>query len=78
MTAPLSMPRRRKSVRRAEILAAAREVFSVKPFESASVSEIAGRAGCVEGTLYTYFRNKRDLFDSVLAVAKAKGIAVEF
>ena len=61
------MPRRRKSARRAEILAAAREVFSVKPFESASVSEIAGRAGCVEGTLYTYFRNKRDLFDTVLA-----------
>lgn len=61
------MPRRRKAVRRAEILAAAREVFSAKPFESASVSEIARRAGCVEGTLYTYFRNKRDLFDTVLA-----------
>lgn len=61
------MPRRRKSARRAEILAAAREVFSAKRFEDASVSEIASRAGCVEGTLYTYFRNKRDLFDSVLA-----------
>lgn len=67
MTVPAGLPRRRKSVRRGEILAAAREVFSAKPFEAASVSEIAGRAGCVEGTLYTYFRNKRDLFDTVLA-----------
>ena len=67
MTAQASLPRRRKSARRAEILAAAREVFSAKPFEAASISEIARSAGCVEGTIYTYFRNKRDLFDTVLA-----------
>jgi AcrR family transcriptional regulator len=60
------LPRRRKAVRRAEILAAAREVFVARRFEDASVAEIAARAGCVEGTLYTYFRNKRDLFDAVL------------
>lgn len=59
--------KRRKAVRRAEILEAARAVFSSKAFELASVKEIAERAGCVEGTIYTYFRNKRDLFDSVLA-----------
>lgn len=63
---PAPMPRRRKAVRRSEILAAARQVFSAKAFASASVSEIAARAGCVEGTIYTYFRNKRDLFDAVL------------
>jgi AcrR family transcriptional regulator len=61
-----ALPRRRKSVRRAEILAAARAVFVAKPFEQASVAEIAAGADCVEGTLYTYFRNKRDLFDAVL------------
>lgn len=60
-------PRRRKAARRAEILAAAREVFSGKPFEEASISEIAARADCVEGTIYTYFRSKRDLYDAVLA-----------
>jgi TetR/AcrR family transcriptional regulator, fatty acid metabolism regulator protein len=59
--------RRRKEDRRSEILEAARSVFAVKPFEQASVKEIAERAGCVEGTIYTYFRNKRDLFDAVLA-----------
>lgn len=60
-------PRRRKAARRAEILAAAREVFSARPFEEASISEIAARADCVEGTIYTYFRGKRDLYDAVLA-----------
>jgi TetR/AcrR family fatty acid metabolism transcriptional regulator len=61
-----ALPRRRKSVRRAEILAAARVVFMTRPFEQASMAEIAARAACVEGTLYTYFRNKRDLFEAVL------------
>jgi len=61
-----ALPRRRKAVRRAEILAAARAVFLAYPFEQASIAEIAARADCVEGTLYTYFRNKRDLFDAVL------------
>ena len=60
------LPRRRKAVRRAEILAAGREVLIARRFEDASVAEIAARADCVEGTLYTYFRNKRDLFDAVL------------
>lgn len=60
-------PRRRKSARRAEILAAARQVFLERAFDEASISEIAARAGCVEGTIYTYFRGKRDLLDAVLA-----------
>ena len=62
-----SAPRRRKADRRAEILAAAREVFLDRAYEAASIGEIASRAGCVEGTIYTYFRGKRDLLDAVLA-----------
>jgi AcrR family transcriptional regulator len=61
-----ALPRRRKAVRRAEILGAAREVFIAKRFDDASVAEIAAKADCVEGTIYAYFRNKRDLFDAVL------------
>lgn len=60
-----TLPRRRKPVRRDEILAAAREVFLERSFENASVAEIAARAGCVEGTIYTYFRSKRELLDSL-------------
>ena len=67
MSTPAVARRRRKEVRLGEILAAARAVFAAKPFEEASISEIAAGAGCVEGTIYTYFRNKRDLFDAVLA-----------
>lgn len=58
--------RRRRPERRAEILAAAREIFPAAGFDGASMGEIAARAGCVEGTIYTYFRNKRALFDAVL------------
>src|SRR5690606_29730985 len=64
MSAPL--PRRRKPDRRDEILAAARAVFLEHSFDHASVAEIAARAGCVEGTIYTYFRSKRELLDSLL------------
>lgn len=64
--ASATLPRRRKAVRRGEILSAAREVFLAASFEQASIADIAARADCVEGTLYTYFRNKRDLFDAVL------------
>lgn len=66
-SATAALPRRRKAARRSEILAAARDLFSARPYDEASISEIAARAGCVEGTIYTYFRNKRELFDAVLA-----------
>ena len=60
-------PKRRKSARRAEILRAARQVFLARQYEEAAVAEIAHRADCVEGTIYTYFKSKRELFDSVIA-----------
>jgi len=62
-----ALPRRRKAVRRAEILAAARAVFLALPYEQASINQIAERAGCVVGTIYGYFDNKRALLDAVLA-----------
>lgn len=65
MTAP-PQPKRRKAVRRAEILAAARQVFLAQPYELASITQIAEQAGCVVGTIYTYFKHKRDLLDAVL------------
>ncbi|MDO9439075.1 TetR/AcrR family transcriptional regulator [Hydrogenophaga sp.] len=45
----------------AEILAAARAVVVERGHENAMLSEIAERAGIVEGTLYRFFDNKRDL-----------------
>lgn len=47
--------------RTADILAAAREVFAERGYSDTVMSQIAERAGVVEGSIYRYFRNKRDL-----------------
>ncbi len=45
----------------ADILRAARDVFIEKGFHEALVSDIADRAGVVEGSIYRFFASKRDL-----------------
>ena len=47
-------------------MAAARAVFKEKGYADALTSEIAERAGVVEGTIYRYFANKRDLLLKVV------------
>jgi len=44
-----------------DILAVAREVFSKRGYDGTAVSEIAERAGVVEGTVCKYFETKREL-----------------
>lgn len=44
-----------------DIMAAAREVFTEKGYSESLISDIAERAGVVEGTIYRFFTNKRDL-----------------
>ena len=56
---------KKKVVRRESIIQAAIEVFSRKDFKAASISEIAGKAGVADGTIYQYFKNKEDLFFSI-------------
>eukprot|EP00456_Euglypha_rotunda_P004512 TRINITY_DN10758_c0_g1_i1.p1 TRINITY_DN10758_c0_g1~~TRINITY_DN10758_c0_g1_i1.p1 ORF type:complete len:250 (-),score=23.99 TRINITY_DN10758_c0_g1_i1:637-1284(-) len=46
-------------------MAAARAVITEKGYEKVVISDIAERAGVVEGTLYRYFENKRDLLIKV-------------
>ena len=48
--------------RREQILHAALDVFSRKGFASATTAEIARVAGVSEGTVFKYFRSKRELF----------------
>ena len=60
--------RRPRAEREAEILSAAREVFSEQGYAAAAVAEIAGRAGVVEGTVYSYFESKRALLIAVMRV----------
>jgi TetR/AcrR family fatty acid metabolism transcriptional regulator len=55
----------KKIIRRESIIQAAIEVFSTKDFKTASISEIAQKAGVANGTIYQYFRNKEDLFFAI-------------
>lgn len=65
-------PARRASVRLpqerrvADIMSAARRVVAERGYENALMSEIAEQAGIVEGSLYRYFENKRDLLTKVV------------
>jgi len=57
----------RDEERRTHILDAAQHVFATKGFRGASVKELAQAAGVSPGLLYWYFRDKVDLFTSLLA-----------
>lgn len=50
------------------ILDAAKHVFAQKPFEQASIAEIARAANVSDGLIYRYFESKRDLLYHVLRV----------
>jgi AcrR family transcriptional regulator len=52
--------------RHAEILEAARQVFARRGFADASMEEISHVAGLAKGTLYLYYRSKRDLYHAAL------------
>lgn len=49
-----------------DIMAAARAVFTEKGYNEALISDIAERAGVVEGSIYRFFTNKRDLLVRVV------------
>jgi AcrR family transcriptional regulator len=57
------LPRERRV---SDIMEAARAVFEENGYHEALLSEIAERAGVVEGTIYRYFDNKRDLLLRVM------------
>ena len=48
------------------ILHAALRLFARDGYEAASVSDIAGELGITKGALYKHYRNKRDIFDSIV------------
>ena len=50
----------------ADIMSAARAVLAERGLAEAFVSEVAERAGVVEGSIYRFFSNKRDLIEKVV------------
>src|ERR1700761_4786252 len=49
-----------------DIMTAARAVFTEKGYNDALIADIAERAGVVEGSIYRFFTNKRDLLVRVV------------
>src|SRR5271157_1277432 len=49
-----------------EILDAARKVFAEKGFSDTTMDQVAECAGIAKGTLYLYFRSKRDIYLAAL------------
>jgi len=51
---------------REKILAEALNLFSIKGYDPVTVREIAYAVGIKESSLYNHFKNKQDIFDSIL------------
>lgn len=51
--------------RRAELMDAAQAVFLERTFDSASIEEIAARAGVAKGTFYLYFKTKDEALQAL-------------
>ena len=74
---PLPGPNDEDSAKRRQIVEGAREVFLAQGFDAASMNDIARAAGVSKGTLYVYFNNKEELFESIVEEecdAQAEGI----
>jgi len=56
----------RGELRRRTIMEVASEVFGKKGYGGATISEIAGKAGIAEASVYQYFKSKEQLLLSVL------------
>lgn len=63
--------------RSADILSAARAVIAEKGYENTLLSDIAKRAGVVDGTIYRYFDNKRALLIKVAEVWFGEQLTVD-
>ena len=64
--ATLSRREREKLWQRHEMLIAAIELFSEKGFHNVSMQEIAKSSEFAIGTLYKFFKNKEDLYRSII------------
>jgi AcrR family transcriptional regulator len=64
----------KKQANKDDILEAALTLFAKKDFHDVTVDEIADQAGLSKGTIYLYFKNKDDLFFSIIQ-EKAKSLS---
>ena len=62
----LSRREKEKLMHRDQILAVALELFSDKGYHNVSMHEIAGKAEFAIGTIYKFFKNKEDLYKTLM------------
>lgn len=74
LSAALDFKRQMIEARRTQILMGAVEVFSQKGFHQATTKEIAQAADVSEGTIYNYFKNKRDILVAMIDLLGAEAL----
>ncbi len=65
----------RKAETREKILAAAAACFAEKGYAGCGVADIAARAECSQGNLYVHFKNKEELFRTMIEDEHRQGVA---
>jgi len=60
------------ALRREQILTHAADLFGKRGYHSTSISDIIESAGIARGTFYTYFKNKRAIFDELLDILQIR------
>jgi AcrR family transcriptional regulator len=65
-THSLKRKERDRQVRKTDILSAAEQVFALKGYEKATIQDIASQAQYAAGTVYLYFKDKDELYLSML------------
>jgi len=56
----------KRESRREQILSCAAKVFAKKGYHETSISDICKKSDVARGTVYLYFKNKRDIFDTLI------------
>jgi len=57
-----------------KIIEVALDLFSVNGYESVSVRDISRAVGIKESSLYNHFKNKQDIFDTIIQVCTEKAM----
>ena len=60
------MKNAKKNTRKQQILLAASKVFAKQGYHATSISDICEKSGVARGTVYLYFENKRDIFETLI------------
>lgn len=76
MAADSARKLRRVTRRRGEVMAIAKKMFLTRPYSQVSVEEIARSADLSKATVYSYFKDKLDIYSAII-LADARQLAEE-